>query len=221
MNSIEPSKPPPERFRKRYVVAPAFVFLLCCCAWGAAGYFRLGSETSALRASLMGSVGGRWNKKIAIHAGGLTMGLVRAGSRLFHLPPEPRAAIEALHGAEVGVYKLQQAPLSVDHAAILSAADKAMARRGWDRMVGVAKENELVAVYVPRKGISPGRMRACVMVLHDRDLVVVSARGNLKPLLEIANKRFEVSGKRQFFAQSFVAGNREGGRLEGRGRGQN
>src|SRR5213078_3313269 len=84
--------------------------LLVLLGWGiigVTGYFRLSSEASALRQSAMDSVGGTWNKKIALHAGVFTTALLRAVSHhVKQLDAEPRAALDALHGAEVGIYRL-------------------------------------------------------------------------------------------------------------------
>jgi hypothetical protein len=170
-----------------------FGFALLAAA-GVASYFRLSSETTALRRSVMASVPGHWDKKIAVNIGYFTMGLVRCGTHFIKMPPEPRAAMNALSGAEVGVYKLQEEPQAADARAIFASADKAMQRRGWERIVGVAKERELVAVYMPRKGLSLEHMRCCVMVWHGRELVVASARGNLAPLMDlVASKRNNTS----------------------------
>jgi hypothetical protein len=169
------------------VAALAILCVPLFCAVGVAGYFRLGSETTALRRSLMGSVAGEWDKKFAVHVGSLTMGLVRTGSRFVNLPPEPRAALEALHGAEIGVYKLREEAAPVDYRAIFLAADRAMKARGWERVVGVARGDEFVAVYIPRNGVLPGKMACCLAVLQERNLVVGSARGNLE--LAARNRR--------------------------------
>jgi hypothetical protein len=170
------------------------------CVHGVTGFFRLGSDTATMRQSLMNSIGGTWNKTIAVNVGGLTLGLVRVGSRFFPMDPQPRAAFESARGAEVGVYRLVSEPLCADRASILATVDKAMAGRGWDRVVGVCKDQDLVGVYVPRKRIAPKRMRACVMVWHGRDLVVASARGNLEPLLALAAKQMDFEQMRRQLA---------------------
>jgi len=176
------------RFRARAIIVSATLLLLFLCGCGVAGYFQLGSEATILRKCIMTSVPGQWDKKIAVHLGGLTCGLVRAGSRLFNLPPEPRAALEAVHGVEVGVYKLQEQPVSLNRQAIFSKADQAMTARGWLRVVGVAKGTDIVAIYIPRTGFSARQMSCCLLVLDDQNLVVASARGNPQPLLAIAAK---------------------------------
>ena len=167
---------------------------------GITSYFRLSPETVILRESAMGCVRGTWNTKIALNVGVLTTGLVRAGSHLFKLAPEPQAAFDAIRAADVGVYQVSEDAGWVDHRAILACADKSMSARRWDRVVGVSQENQLVAVYVPRRGLATQRMKCCVLVLHGKDLVVVGASGNLEPLLEIAGKNFDFKDASQHFA---------------------
>jgi hypothetical protein len=158
-------------------------------AVGIAGFFRLSSATQALRSSVMQSVPGQWDKRFAVHVGGATLALARFGSRFFNLPPEPKAALGALNGAEVGVYELQNAPSALDYAALFTAADKSMSRRGWERIVGVVQGRQFVAVYMPRDLRTLKRMACCVVVLNEQKLVVASARGNLEPLLGLATQR--------------------------------
>ena len=179
------------RFSAGQVVLAGTLLFLGCCALGIVSMFHLGSEATALRRTVMGSVPGLWDKTIALRVGGVTTALVRGGSRFFHMPAEPRAALDSLRGAEVGVYRLREQPGRVECGPILAQADKAMAARGWARVVGVVQEHQLVAVYMPKKGVSARRMKCCVAVLNERDLVVVSARGNLEPLLAIAQKHLE------------------------------
>ena len=184
---------PRRRFRVRtgYVVLALVLCLPLLCAIGIAGYFRLSSAAQALRSSVIESVPGKWDKRLAVHVGGLTLSLVRLGSRLFDLPPEPKAALEALRGAEVGIYRLQDVPSALDYSAMFAATDKSMRRRGWERVVGVARGRQFVAVYMPRNLRTVKRMGCCVAVLNEQDLVVASASGNLEPLLELATQRLQ------------------------------
>jgi hypothetical protein len=86
----------------------------------------------------------------------------------------------------VGVYQLASGKPSPNRAVMLAAADSAMAARGWERVVGVMDGHDLVAIYLPGKSISPRRVKCCVMVFDGKELVLVSARGNLEPLLQYA-----------------------------------
>jgi hypothetical protein len=196
-NRSEPTSP---LFRFGVIVLGGVLVGLVVVVIGVISYFRLSPETAILRESAMGGVRGTWNKRIALNVGVLTTSLVRAGSYLFKLAPEPQAAFEAIRAAEVGVYKVSEDAGWADHRAILARADKAMSARRWDRVVGVSRENELVAVYVPRRGFSAQRIRCCVLVLQGRDLIVVGASGNLDPLLQIAGKNFDLKDATQHFA---------------------
>ena len=167
---------------------------------GITGYFRLSSETNALRQSVMNSVPGTWNKKIALHVGAVTTAVVRAGSRYLKLGPEPRAALDAVHGASVGIYKLQQEIQPMDAGVILSHADKAMSSHGWVRAFAFSKERQLVAVYSPQRGLSARSLKCCLLVLQDRDLVVVSAHGNLEPLFDIVRNHLDLDRAEPYLA---------------------
>jgi len=156
---------------------------------GVASYFRLSSPTQALRRSVMEAVPGEWDKRIGINVGGFTLALVRFGSGFFQLPPEPKAALDALRGADVGLYRLERPPSSRDYSAALTIADKSMMRQGWERIVGVAQRGQLVAVYMPRGLRADRRFNCCVVVLNDQDLIVASGRGNVEPLLDLARQR--------------------------------
>jgi hypothetical protein len=190
MPLTEPAKPA-FRFRTGWVVVVVLLGVLVICGVGVTGYFRLSSPTKALRESVMRSVGGQWDKRFAARMGWFTCALVRSWSRLLPLPPELRAALEALRGAEVGIYRLHDAPVLVDRTCLIQAADKAVGRRGWERAVTVCQHGEFVAVYLPRQGVSARGMACCLVVLHERDLVVASARGNLAPLMGLASKRLD------------------------------
>jgi hypothetical protein len=157
-------------------------------ALGVASYFYLGSATRALRNSVMETVPGTWDKTVAVSVGNLTLGAVRFGAQFFPLPPEAKAALSAVHGAEVGLYQLEETPEPVPAAALFATADRRMKWRGWERVVGVAQGRQFVAVYVPRNFSSLERAACCVVVLNHQDLVVASVRGNLEPLLKIARQ---------------------------------
>src|SRR5258708_4088302 len=91
------------RFRPWHVAVLLILCLPILAAVAVANCFRLSSESRVLRGNLMESVGGQWDKKFAVHLGSLPMGIVRWGSHCVHLPPEPRAALDTLHGVEVGI----------------------------------------------------------------------------------------------------------------------
>jgi hypothetical protein len=183
----------PSRLRPMFFLLLLVLLLPGLCALGVASYFHLSSPSQSLRSAIMESVPGPWHRRFALNVGGLTFGLARFGSSFFHLPPEPKAALQALHGGEVGVYRLEE-PMSLpDYAAILKTADQSMRRRGWERIVGVAQGGQFVVVYAPGD-LRLNDVSCCAAVLNDQNLIVVSARGNITPLLELARTHLHDHG---------------------------
>jgi hypothetical protein len=164
------------------------LLLLVLLAAGVASCFRLGSDARALRNELIKSSGVEWRQQIALNAGRLTLGAVRAGLSCakLKLDPEARAALQSLRTAGVGVYQLPSGTPPPDRAAMLAAADSTMTARGWERVVGVMDGQDLVTVYLPEKNVSVHRLKCCVMVFDGEEMVLVSAQGNLEPLLKYA-----------------------------------
>lgn len=160
-----------------FLITPVLLVL------GVTSYFRLSSDTQALRGTLVEASQAKWQPQFSLNLGSLTCGAIRSGLSCLPLEPEARAAVQAIRRAEVSLLRLAPGAKPADHAAMLEAADAAMSRRGWDRVVGVREGDELVAVYVPAKTTSFRRMESCVVVLAGEQLIVVSARANLQPLL--------------------------------------
>jgi hypothetical protein len=154
-----------------------------------ASFFLLSSDAAVLRDSVLNNISGSADHKITLHAGGVTVALVRAVTGRFHVPPEPRAVLETLHSAEVGIYTIKASEPSLRRT-VLAKADEAMTKRGWIRMVGAIERGNLVAIYVPERSLSLTRMKCCVLVLNEDRLVIASGSGNLQPLVSLAQNRF-------------------------------
>lgn len=166
------------------LISPPFLVVA-----GITSYFRLSRDAKSLQTSLTRESGagiGAWEKKFQLSVGPFTCFAARNALGFVDMKPEARAAVEAVHGCEVGVYRLKRGAGYLDHGTMLLGADKAMERRGWDRIVGVRKDHQLVAVYLPRGANDFDRMRACVAVVNEREMIIVSARANLAPLIKIA-----------------------------------
>jgi hypothetical protein len=150
-------------------------------------FFRLSPDGRAVRESIVRAGGASWHKKVEISAGAVSVGLARFGlSFVDQIPREARTALQALKGAEVGVYERSAAGDMGSRSSMLTAADRAMTDRGWERVVGVMDRHDLVLVYVPKDLRSARRTRVCVAVVNERDLVVAVARADLEPLLQLA-----------------------------------
>jgi len=155
-----------------------------------AGYFFLGSESSALRKTVVARARGHCEKKFAVRLGWVTTQLVRYGSRFANLPAEPRAVLDTLHRVEVGVYHLSDLDDHYQFAGgILADTDATMKKRGWQRIVGVVHEGHTVAIYAPAKGLSRSNIECAVLVLNGDNLIVAAGSGNPMPLIELAASR--------------------------------
>lgn len=182
----------PTRAPRRALGLLAILVLACACAvvWGLASFVRLGSDARALRNAVFTALDAQsvsWRQQVEARAGSITLWAVRAGLAFVRMPDETRKALAAARGAEVGVYELSRDAGKECAGPIASAADQAMAARGWDRLVSVAGKGEWVAVYTPH---SPsGELQACVAVLNGRNLVVGKATGRLEPLVELIASR--------------------------------
>ena len=164
------------------------LLLLALLAAGVASCFCLGPDARALRNELIKSSGVAWRQQIAVNAGSLVLSAVHAGFHCVRLEPGARAALESVNSAGVGVYQLPAGTPAPDRAAMLAGADSAMSARGWERVVGAMDGHDLVAIYLPKK-VAVHRLKCCMMVFDGRQIVLVSARGNLEPLLQYAFAR--------------------------------
>ena len=171
------------------------------------GCWKMSSEAEALRDSLMKSAAVEWDREFEIGVGALTLNLARAGLAFIDLDHDARAALNAIRGADVGIYRLHHGRKNFDHATLLSAADDAMAVRGCDRAVAVVNQRELVAVYVPRQIRSTRNFKVFLVVLDGRKMVIVSARNNLELLIDMALRHSNWLGKDRF-ADIAVSGTR-------------
>jgi hypothetical protein len=176
------------------------LLLLGLLGAGVASCFRLGADARAMRNGLIKSSGVDWRQQIALNTGWLTWSAVRAGLSWVRLNPAARAALQSIHGAGVGIYQLPTGTPPPNRAAMLVTADSAMTARGWERLVGVIDARDLVAVYIP-KAVSARRLKCCVLVFDGKQMVLVSAQGNLQPILEYALARPELCDRTGWLAQ--------------------
>lgn len=187
MNPAPPALTPLPRSARWPWVLLVLTVLCGLLVYGLTGYFRLSRDAAILRDTLRQGAGAAYAKKIELNVGRLTCLVARGVVGCFPMPPEARQALRVVRGAEVGVYELSRHESPRPNGNVLATADAAMKRRGWERVVGVVDRHDLVAVYVPTDLTSPQQARACVMVWSGRQMVVVSARGDLQPLLDLAS----------------------------------
>jgi hypothetical protein len=179
------------------VLAVALFCTVALVVFGITSFFRLSRDSRQLRNSLVEAseaAGVSWSKKAELSFGAFSFGVARATLSLAdtrRVPKEARLALQSVSGAEFGIYRRTPRGGGLNAGALLTAADAAMAKRGWERIVGVVHDKQLVAVYIPRMAQLDEQLPACVAVLDREQLVVVAARAHLEPLLELAFERPE------------------------------
>jgi len=139
--------------------------------------------------------GTEWRQHIGLNVGSATFGVVRTGLLFARLDPEARAVVQAVRGVEVGIYELKPGAKVPDSVAMLAAADKVLNARGWERVVGVLEREDLVGVYVPGDAGSASKVKCCVLVFDGRQMVLVSAKADVEPLLECLRNQSDLRGK--------------------------
>jgi hypothetical protein len=161
---------------------------------GIASLLCQGRDTRALRACLLGEQKLAWRDRIIVNGGPLMFGAIRLVSRCLDLPPEARAGVASLRGAEVGVFRnCQVAP--EDRPAALIKANETMVRRGWSRVVAVQSHGDSVVVYVREKGLGPRNLTCCVVVWNENELVVVQVKSEPEPLLKMVTERLHAENR--------------------------
>jgi hypothetical protein len=159
---------------------------------GLTSFIRLSGGARCLSNSLTHSIQSQqagWSKMLEINVGRFTFGAARTALSFARLDPEVRTALRSVRSAQVGLYQLSSDADYLNLGTLLNAADQAMTRKGWTRLVGVSREHELVAVYVPVQQTDASDVQACVAVVNGRQLVVVGARSDLEPLVDLALKQ--------------------------------
>jgi len=164
---------------------------LTVLALGVVSYLHQSSDTRALRKELTHASGASWREQIGLNIGNATFCVARAGLSFVDMDAETRAALRTVRGVEVGIYELASGSKCPDRAAMLTGADEVMTSRGWERVVGVLEDDQMVGVYLPTDLKSLRSINACVVVLDGQQMVVVSARADLGPLVECLKNKPE------------------------------
>lgn len=148
---------------------------------------RMDRDGQALRDAMKEKAGVEFSCQFQAGAGPVLLGGARLGLRFLpDLPPPARRALSALRGARVSVDRSEGRLAAANLPGMLRAADHTMEERGWDRLAGVIEGDTLVAVYVERNVRRGTTVQTRVAVIESDQLVVVSAKADLEPLVELA-----------------------------------
>lgn len=201
MNS---SPPPPSHQPRRRVgwwVALGLGLLvtpLVLLGVGVISMLTLDRDAAFLRREVMAASDGKWHTKVQVSAGWITLGAVRTGLRFIQAEhmDDARLAMKAVRHASVGVYECRSDRDDLSLEQILNRADKAMQKRGWSRLVGVAEHDETVLIYTSDDIGSSSCIDICLAVVDGNQLVVVSTNVDASVLAELAERHIPKDGLR-------------------------
>ena len=155
----------------------------------AVAIFHVSGDTRALRNAAIHGDGAQWKKQVEANVGFLPLSVARMILPFTPAPPEAQQALSAIRSVEVSVHELRGS--KPDHARILRDADEDMRKRGWDRVVAVLENDSAVAIYVTPDSGPGGKVKASVLVVDGNQMIAVTGRANLEPIMDLAMNKAE------------------------------
>lgn len=165
------------------LLAP-FVAVGAICLAIIADFLVPGSEIRALQASTAEARLPGCHKLFGVSAGSCTLGLGSWAVRFTDAPAEVQTALKTVRGVDFALYGLGKAPAGRDLDTLVKEADRRMEKQGWERAVLVRERGNLVAIYNKTNVRRAEDLRVCVLVVEDREIVMVSARADLRPVIQ-------------------------------------
>jgi hypothetical protein len=181
-----------ERFLRWMIVCGMIVVVLLASAvYVATGIFRSSSQMTRLATALGKSSACSWDKRISVKLGWFNCMAGRFGLSFVDMEPEAATALRALRGCEVAIYQSPDEH-TADRAAMLASADSVMNQSGWERIVGVIDDDNLVGVYVQADAINLETVDCFVLVMEGQKLVLASVRIDVGPLAELTRAQLRL-----------------------------
>jgi len=185
----------------RVVILLGGLLLMGLLAVGLAGFLLFRSFTATgnhvdLRSEILESIDSPRNVEVQVNVPVWLTTLARVTGSIGDVPEEIQAGLDSIHSGNVGVYELAEIPDARARHQMLKIADEALlSSPGWSRIVTILQGEQLVAIYLPEADIEPRRTTDIfVLVLDQRELVIVSARAHPKPILDFASRTLKREG---------------------------
>ena len=163
-------------------------------AWCIYDVVTLSPEATRLKRAFLSATGKPQSTTVQLSAGPWILGVARlVVGQIKDVPPEARHALRSLRSVSVGVYRLDRSQAM--NAAALEFSDARMRLQGWRRAVGVRDGGTTVLIYTPEKVGHGEKLKVCLAVLENRDLVLVSGTISGRYLLPLISDQLERSSK--------------------------
>lgn len=178
----------PQRVSRFFLGLLLFACLLSLGIFLIIRSFSIHTDMKILRDGITQLDGLRVERQLGVSLGPVALFLARTGLAFADLPREARLALSSARGVELGLYQVMQHPQHIDWGKITRETDARMKQRGWERFLAVSHDNECVLGYAPATTESSRNMRVCLAVLNDSELILLGARINAKPLVDLATR---------------------------------
>ncbi len=191
MNPV-PQATAPRRHIWRWVLLGAGLCLtpFVLLAMAAVSYLTLDRDVRVLRQHVMAATDAGWNTKVQVSIGRATLGTIGQALRFVHHKDiaDARLALRAVKHASVGVYERTSGGADWSREQLFVKTDRAMAKRGWTRLVGVADKKDTVLVYVHGDLDEDEPLELCLAVVNGKEMVVASTTIDAQALGELVAK---------------------------------
>ena len=137
---------------------------------------------------------GRWVEKLEVAVTGRFFPVVGLGMKLTSVDPRIAQLVRGASEVALRVYERRSGPVAVKLGGLpsgrrlLDAVSEKLGGVEWERVVGVRDGEQTVAVFLPAGWDGLGDVTCCVLVRGARELVMVSARMDPRPLIELARE---------------------------------
>lgn len=143
----------------------------------AAGCTPAPSGLHAVHDDLGEALPGDWQTHLRVSAGRGWSALARTALAVAGADPLARTAARAVGDFKLSVLRAASSPAG---GSVADALEPVLHRRGWERNVVVKEGRDAVAVYTQPPGVQARRLSLCVWVGTERELVLVTAQGDLE-----------------------------------------
>jgi hypothetical protein len=167
-------------------ILAVLLLLLALFGLAVADCFRMDADGQALRDALKRGSGASSSRVFQGAVGPVLLAASRLGLRFADdVPAEAHRGVSALRGARVSVDHLENRIPPQRQAEMIREADRVMNDLGWERLVCVRESDTLVVVYLDATQQRGTTVQTRLAVLDSDQLVIVSARIRLQPLLDL------------------------------------
>ncbi len=139
----------------------------------------LSRNADVLRKEMLAALDTPARREIQITVGPGALAAARLVVRwLDAVPVEARDALNAVRTASVGVYRLAGEASPTAREKMFAAADRALGRRGFFRVIGVNDAHQTVVIYSPQTDDDSSTQHICLAVCEAHQLVIVEGAIN-------------------------------------------